>query len=142
MRCAICSFRMATYTCAPNTRPLRVRMSMTRPLFAFFLILVSTNAARAQLPAAFAKPVPETVADLQAIEDHVQPIIAKVMPAVVCVRIGNTLGSGVIVDREGRILTAAHVSGVAGREATVIFADGRRARAKTLGANNHIDSGM
>jgi serine protease Do len=79
---------------------------------------------------------------LQDIEDHVQQIVAKVAPATVCVRVGNLQGSGVIVDRDGRILTAAHVSGEAGREATVILADGRRVRGKTLGANKTADSGM
>src|SRR5262245_53440415 len=117
-------------------------MSMKRPFFAFFLTLSLVSAARGQVPAVFDKPVPETVADLQDIEDHVQIIVAKVMPATVCIRVGNAQGSGVIIDREGRILTAGHVSGEAGREATVIFSDGRRAKAKTLGANNSIDSGM
>jgi serine protease Do len=103
--------------------------------------LTLATSIHAQIPA-FDKPVPETLRDLQEIEDHVQRIVTKVMPATVCLRIGNAQGSGVIIDRDGRILTAAHVSGAAGREAIVIFSDGRRARGKTLGANNNIDSGM
>ena len=105
------------------------------------VVLWTVSAASAQ-PAAFDKPVPDTLRDLQDIESHVQKITAKVMPAVVCLRIGNGQGSGVIIDRDGHILTAGHVSGEAGREAVVIFPDGRRARGKTLGANNTIDSGM
>ena len=64
------------------------------------------------------------------------------MPATVSLRVGNSQGSGVIIDREGRILTAGHVSGEVGRDATIIFPDGRRLHGKTLGANNGIDSGM
>ena len=106
------------------------------------LVLMWSTAASAQGPAVFDKTVPETVRDLQDIEEHVQKIVTQVTPATVCLRIGNTQGSGVLVDRDGRILTAAHVSGAAGREATIIFPDGRRATGKTLGANNTIDSGM
>jgi len=115
---------------------------MKRIPFAVLSILLLTSIARAQLPAAFDKRVPETVRDLQDIENHVQQIVADVMPATVCLRIGNAQGSGVFIDRDGRILTAGHVSGEAGREAIIIFPDGRRARGKTLGANNSIDSGM
>jgi serine protease Do len=114
---------------------------MARLLITFGVLLFTYPALCAQ-PAAFDKPVPETLRDLQDIEEHVQRIVARVTPATVCVRVGNTQGSGVIVDRDGRILTAGHVSGAAGREATIIFADGQRARGKTLGANNDIDSGM
>jgi serine protease Do len=113
---------------------------MLRFAFTFAALLVA-GSLHAQTPA-FDKPVPETLRDLQDIEDHVQRIVTKVMPATVCLRVGNGQGSGVFIDRDGRILTAGHVSGAAGREATIIFPDGRRARGKTLGANNGIDSGM
>jgi serine protease Do len=115
---------------------------MTRLVLIVLLVFLGAPNVRAQVPAAFDKPVPESIADLQEIEEHVQRISAKVMPATVCLRIGNAQGSGVIIDRDGRILTAGHVSGEAGREATVIFPDGRRAKGRTLGANNNIDSGM
>lgn len=115
---------------------------MSRVALIAYCFLLGSSTLRAQLPAAFAKPTPENVADLQAIEEHVQRVVEKVMPATVCLRIGNAQGSGVLIDREGRILTAGHVSGEAGREATVIFPDGRRAKGRTLGANNNIDSGM
>jgi serine protease Do len=106
--------------------------------------LAAQNSAFAQgaLPAVFAKKVPESILDLQDVETHVQKLVERVMPATVCLRIGNAQGSGVIIDREGHILTAGHVSGAANREATIIFPDGRRLRGKTLGANNGIDSGM
>jgi serine protease Do len=107
-------------------------------------LVAAQNSARAQgsLPAVFAKKVPESVRDLQDIENHTQKLVERVLPATVCLRIGNAYGSGVIIDREGHILTAGHVSGAANRDATVIMPDGKRLRGKTLGANNGIDSGM
>ena len=60
----------------------------------------------------------------------------------VCLQIGQSQGTGVIVNRDGYILTAGHVSGPAGKDGIVILHDGRRLRGKTLGANNSIDSGM
>src|SRR5262245_15499777 len=61
------------------------------------------------LPAAFAKPQPETLDDLKAIEKHVQEVLAKVIPCTVGLRVGAS-GSGVIVSADGLILTAGHVS--------------------------------
>src|SRR5262249_42222176 len=40
------------------------------------------------------------------------------------------------------VLTAGHVSGTPNREAMLVLADGRRVKAKTLGNNRGIDSGM
>src|SRR5437764_8264622 len=64
------------------------------------------------------------------------------MRATVGLRVGNAQGSGVIINREGYILTAGHVSGATDRDAIIILPDGRRLRGRTLGANNGIDSGM
>jgi serine protease Do len=119
-----------------------------RTLYAWIVfslaLLAAENPAFGQggLPPVFAKKVPESVPDLQDVENHVQKLLERVMPATVCLRIGQAQGSGVIIDREGHILTAGHVSGAANREAIIIFPDGRRLRGKTLGANNGIDSGM
>lgn len=104
--------------------------------------LVPSVSAQPSLPAAFAKPVPESVRDLQEIERHVQKLVEKTLPAVVCLRIAQAQGSGVIIDRAGHILTAGHVCGAADQEATIILHDGQRLKGKTLGSNNGIDSGM
>jgi serine protease Do len=93
-------------------------------------------------PAVLAKPAPESVEDLKAIQTHVRKVIEKVTPAVVGVRIGAGAGSGVIVSADGHVLTAGHVSGEPGRVATLILPDGRQVKAKSLGSNKGIDSGM
>jgi serine protease Do len=111
---------------------------------ALALLLLAGHTAFAQdsLPGAFYKKAPESIQDLRDIETHVQDLVERVRPATVCVRVGNAQGSGVIVNRQGYILTAGHVSGEPNREAIVILADGRRLRGKTLGANHGVDSGM
>lgn len=91
---------------------------------------------------AFERTVPQSVDDLQAIQDHVATLTEKVMPCVVGVRIGNAQGSGVIVSKDGYVLTAAHVSGRPDRNATFILPDGRRLQGKTLGRNTAIDAGL
>src|SRR5690242_8673318 len=53
------------------------------------------------LPSALRKSVPDSVADLKAIEDHVEGLIRKVAPAVVAVRVGNSGGSGVVISEDG-----------------------------------------
>lgn len=93
-------------------------------------------------PAALDKPVPETVRDLRVIQERVKKVAAKVMPAVVGIRIGHAAGSGVIVSKDGYVLTAGHISGEPDRDATIILPDGRRLQGKTLGSNVNIDSGM
>jgi serine protease Do len=94
------------------------------------------------LPEVFGKKAPASVSDLKAIQDHLATVVEKVMPAVVCVRIGNSSGSGVVVSKDGYVLTAGHVSGQPGRDVTVIFHDGKKAKGKTLGGNHGIDSGL
>jgi serine protease Do len=46
------------------------------------------------------------------------------------------------VTEDGYVLTAGHVVAVPGRDATIIFPDGKRVHAKTLGVNRDIDSGL
>lgn len=90
----------------------------------------------------FAKAAPEGVDDLLAIERHVQKVAAKVIPCTVGVQIGGVQGSGVIISKEGYVLTAGHVSGAKDRDVTIIFHDGKKAKGKTLGRNVAIDSGL
>jgi len=94
------------------------------------------------LPVALERDAPESADDLKAIQDHVKKVIKKVTPAVVGIQIGASAGSGVIIDDEGHVLTAGHVSGKPGRDCIVILPDGKRLKAKTLGQNVGIDSGL
>ena len=90
----------------------------------------------------FEKGVPENVADLLAIEKRIQQHIKKLTAATVGVLIGQAHGSGVIVSKDGYVLTAAHVSGAPGRNVKIIFPDGKVVKGKTLGLNRRVDAGM
>lgn len=85
---------------------------------------------------------PRTTEDLRAIEARVKDVIKKSLPATVGIAVDNGQGSGVIVGTDGYVLTAGHVCVQANKPCTLILADGRRVRGKTLGINSAIDSGM
>lgn len=85
---------------------------------------------------------PDSVAELRAIEHDIRAAVARVLPATVGVQVGASQGSGVIVSKDGLVLTAGHVIGEPGRDCTIVLPDGKRLRAKTLGLNRDIDSGL
>jgi serine protease Do len=85
---------------------------------------------------------PASVDDLRRIQDQLQQVLQRAVPATTSVEIGQAAGSGVIVSADGLVLTAAHVVGTPGRRAWVELPDGRRLRATSLGANHEADAGM
>jgi serine protease Do len=103
---------------------------------------VTTEARRevTKLPAASNDP--RSVADLKAIQARVEAVVKTVLPATVAIRLDNAQGSGVIVSKDGYVLTAGHVSGTPGSSMRIVLSDGHEVHAKALGANNGIDSGM
>ncbi len=84
---------------------------------------------------------PETVADLRAMQDHVQRLIDRLQKSTVGVRVGPAHGSGVIV-KDNYVLTAGHVNGQPDRGAIFILHDGTAVRGRTLGMDASIDSGL
>lgn len=85
---------------------------------------------------------PESVEELRALQDKVRAVVKKVSAATVGIRIGASSGSGVIVSEDGYVLTAGHVAGEPDKPCTLLLSDGSTVRAKTLGVNRGIDSGM
>src|SRR6187455_2641118 len=81
----------------------------------------------------------ESIEELKAREHKVQEVAKKVMGSVVAIMSRDPKkqgsGSGVIVQKDGLILTAAHVTAATGDELFIIFPDGRRVNGKALGAN-------
>ncbi len=103
------------------------------------------NSASSQIPpppAAVNKPQPTSIADLKEIQDHTRKVLEKVIPCTVGIRAGGASGSGVIISRDGYVLTAGHVSGQPGRDVTIILNDGKQLKGKSLGMNRSIDSGL
>lgn len=100
-------------------------------------------------PKAAADPVaPKSIDDLKAIQEQTKAVLKKVIPCTVGILIntpdgkGKAAGSGVIVSKDGYILTAGHVSGPPGKTCELILSDGTTLQGKTLGNNPGIDSGM
>lgn len=85
----------------------------------------------------------KSVEEVRLLEKTVKSVVAKALPATVSLysqRQGSS-GSGVIVSKEGLILTAGHV--VQGmEEVTVVFPDGEEVQGKVLGANFGRDAAM
>ena len=85
----------------------------------------------------------KNVEELLRMEKQVKKVSEKALPATVALVSDSTgsSGSGVIVTKDGLILTAAHViQGL--KNVDVYFSDGKRWRAKVLGANFSKDIGM
>jgi len=93
-------------------------------------------------PAVLEKDAPVSVEELKAIQEHVKTILKKAVPATVGIQIGGASGSGVIINAEGYVLTAGHVSGAPNRDCRLILPDGKVVKGKTLGCNSGIDSGL
>jgi serine protease Do len=98
------------------------------------------------LPAAFSKPAPASLADLRAMQERVAAVVSQVSPAVVAVELANdegiASGSGVVISSDGLVLTAGHVGDKSGRHVTFTFPDGRTATGKTLGVDDDADTGL
>ena len=84
--------------------------------------------------------------ELREREGKVKAVVQRVMSCVVAVTSADNdkpgSGSGVIVSKDGLILTAAHVTQATGNDLTIIFPDGRRVKGTSLGANRSTDAGM
>ncbi|HYY79976.1 MAG TPA: trypsin-like peptidase domain-containing protein [Actinomycetes bacterium] len=93
-------------------------------------------------PAGAGVPVP--AASVPAVKGGSEPVAAvakALLPAIVEIRTRQGLGSGVVYDRNGYILTAAHV--VEGNDqVTVRLADGTQVNGRVLGTDESNDVGV
>lgn len=88
------------------------------------------------------KKAPETQEDLMLIQKTLLEVMPKAKAATVSIDLGNGFGSGVIVSKEGLIMSAAHVTGGVGKKVTIIMPDGKRVKAKTLGLMSDTDAAL
>jgi len=84
----------------------------------------------------------ENLEDARRLESRISELVQKLIPSVVCVRVGSSQGSGVIVTDDGYVLTAGHVIIQPNQRAEFIFWDGKRAFGTTLGRNEELDAGL
>ncbi|MGJ8633442.1 MAG: S1C family serine protease [Luteolibacter sp.] len=95
------------------------------------------------VPVLQAREPSATLQDLIKLEEKVERVVGNSLPSTVALVSEETgsSGSGVIVSKDGLILTAAHV--VQGMtEVDVIFPDGKSKAGRVLGANFSKDIGM
>jgi serine protease Do len=85
----------------------------------------------------------ESLDELRQIERKTEDLALRVMPSTVALISEQTAasGSGVVVDSDGLILTAAHVVDGAD-EVEVVFPNGKQVRGTVLGTNFSKDIGM
>lgn len=89
-----------------------------------------------------AKEQTATLDDLKQVQKTVQTLLPTLRPAVVAIQTGDGTASGVIINDEGLILTAAHVAEKPGRELVVVMDDGSRTRGLTLGLDKTTDAAL
>ncbi len=85
---------------------------------------------------------PKTLADLKALQSQQSKVAEKINLVTVNLQHGSTQGSGVIINEDGFILTAAHVAGRPKQRMTVVLHDGRRVEAISMGLNRDSDAGL
>ena len=86
-----------------------------------------------EIPAPKDIQAPKTAADLRTIEAQVKQVLKKAIPCTVNIAVGGAEGSGVIVSRDGLVLTAGHVVMKPGLKVLFRFADGKTAKGVSLG---------
>lgn len=69
-------------------------------------------------------------------------VLDRVVPATVAVDFGGRFSTGVLISREGDVLTAGHAVVSPGKEVTVRLRDGRRLKGKTMGVARDLDLGL
>lgn len=84
---------------------------------------------------------PKNEQDLIAVQAQLLKVLETAKKATVGVE-SNGSGSGVIITKDGYVLTAAHVSGEPGASLFIVLPDGRRVKAKSLGNKTFADAGL
>ncbi|MHB1038289.1 MAG: S1C family serine protease [Pirellulales bacterium] len=125
-----------------SRRPSALLVRCVSPWFAVLMLAIVCPALVLGDVAPMQVPAPKDAAELSAIEAKVKQVVAKVLPSVVGVRVGNSQGSGVIVSEDGYVMTAGHVVGKPGQDVTFFFFDGKTAKGKTLGMFGTLDAGL
>jgi serine protease Do len=108
----------------------------------FACLLLTSAGAETARPVVNDKKAPEGRQDLELIQKYLTDALPASRRATVCIDLGEGSGSGVVISPDGLILTAAHVTGGVGKEFTVIFEDGKKVKAESLGLVASSDCAM
>ncbi len=125
--------------------PLRRSRSLLVAVLSLAILVPSLGSGMARADASPAETVhaaPENLQQLKTLEQQIRDVAARAVPATVATQIGPSRGSGVIVNKDGLVLTAGHVVGKPGQDVTFTLHDGRTVKGKTLGMYSTADAGM
>ncbi|MDG2185880.1 MAG: PDZ domain-containing protein [Mariniblastus sp.] len=78
---------------------------------------------------------------IDSLQEQIYSTIDHVLPSVVAISSGGSTFSGVVISSDGHVLSAGHAINP-GDSYRVLFSDGRRLRAKGLGANGRHDCAL
>ena len=107
--------------------------------FLFGLIFLHGDVVEVE---AWKKKSPSDITDLLSIQERLRELLPDAKRALVSIEAGDGAGSGVIVSKEGLVLTAAHVIGKTGKKMQVRLPNGKRASAISLGGSEISDAAM
>ena len=85
---------------------------------------------------------PSSLEELRRMEVRQRELAIRAVEVTVGVRIGPAQGSGVIISKDGYVLTAAHVAQKPGLKVVFVLPDGSTVEGETLGLNRDIDAGL
>ena len=100
------------------------------------------SAGATSRPARPVPAIPQTRDDLLNLQAHIESAYKKGLAATVSVTSRRGQGSGVIVSKDGLVLTAGHVAVEGGLDVSITLADGRRVQGRVLGIDRTADAGM
>ena len=112
---------------------------------AAWLVLSSALAAQdssTQLARVLRGRAPADIEELKALQERIRDLTDDILASTVAIQVGRANGSGVIVSKDGYVLTAAHVAGTPKQSALIWLSDGSVKRGITLGLNQELDAGM
>jgi serine protease Do len=116
-------------------------MNMLGPILTLLFGLIFLHGDVVEVEA-WKKKSPSDITDLLSIQEHLRELLPDAKKALVSIEAGDGAGSGVIVSKEGLVLTAAHVIGKTGKKMQVRLPNGKRASAITLGGSEISDAAM
>ncbi len=85
---------------------------------------------------------PRSVQDLMMLEKKLKEVLPKVLPALVCIQLKDSSGSGAIVTESGEIYSAAHVVNPVGTTFKIVMQDGTELAGKTSHYDADSDAGI
>lgn len=119
---------------------MAILLIITHLIFSVLCSNVALNAA--ELFELNEKRVPDSIEDYLHIQKTLQKHLPRARKATVCITDGKSFGTGVVVSKDGLIMTAAHVVAGVNKNLTIIMEDGTEHKAISLGLDSRSDAAI